>query len=133
MATTGLAVALSLTFVTQSVLAVSNEQLLFLEVRDAPHSMFLMAVDLLRRALHLMRQNLDLTQLLMLQAWRAVDRAYYDKNFNGKSWFRVSIPQSNDVSIHSMISIYRQVFLQSRCTAVHAHCKPNSRSDLRQD
>jgi carboxyl-terminal processing protease len=24
-----------------------------------------------------------------LQAWRAVDRAYVDKNFNGQSWFRV--------------------------------------------
>ena len=23
-----------------------------------------------------------------LQAWRAVDRAYYDKTFNGQSWFR---------------------------------------------
>lgn len=23
------------------------------------------------------------------QAWRAVDRAYYDKSFNGQSWFRV--------------------------------------------
>lgn len=24
-----------------------------------------------------------------LQAWRAVDRAYYDKQFNGKPWFKV--------------------------------------------
>lgn len=23
------------------------------------------------------------------QAWRAVDRAYVDKSFNGQSWFRV--------------------------------------------
>eukprot|EP00877_Chromochloris_zofingiensis_P014579 jgi/Chrzof1/9375/Cz04g00150.t1 len=29
-------------------------------------------------------------QLLFLEAWRAVDRAYVDKNFNGQSWFRVS-------------------------------------------
>ena len=28
--------------------------------------------------------------LVGLQAWRAVDRAYYDKNFNGQSWFKVS-------------------------------------------
>ncbi|XP_052145577.1 carboxyl-terminal-processing peptidase 2, chloroplastic isoform X2 [Oryza glaberrima] len=26
--------------------------------------------------------------LLFLEAWRAVDRAYYDKSFNGQSWFR---------------------------------------------
>jgi C-terminal peptidase prc len=27
-------------------------------------------------------------QLLFLEAWRAVDRAYVDKTFNGQSWFR---------------------------------------------
>lgn len=26
--------------------------------------------------------------LLFLEAWRAVDRAYYDKSFSGQSWFR---------------------------------------------
>lgn len=26
--------------------------------------------------------------LLFLEAWRAVDRAYVDKTFNGQSWFR---------------------------------------------
>lgn len=26
---------------------------------------------------------------LAVQAWRAVDRAYVDKSFNGQSWFRV--------------------------------------------
>jgi hypothetical protein len=26
--------------------------------------------------------------LVFLEAWRAVDRAYYDKSFNGQSWFR---------------------------------------------
>lgn len=26
--------------------------------------------------------------LLFLEAWRTVDRAYYDKTFNGQSWFR---------------------------------------------
>eukprot|EP00955_Chlamydomonas_euryale_P029227 308094-Chlamydomonas_euryale.AAC.1 len=28
-------------------------------------------------------------QLLFLEAWRAVDRAYVDKGFNGQTWFRV--------------------------------------------
>uniref|UniRef100_M8APL5 Carboxyl-terminal-processing protease n=1 Tax=Aegilops tauschii TaxID=37682 RepID=M8APL5_AEGTA len=28
--------------------------------------------------------------LLFLEAWRAVDRAYYDKSFNGQSWFSKS-------------------------------------------
>ena len=26
---------------------------------------------------------------MFLEAWRAVDRAYVDKSFNGQSWFRV--------------------------------------------
>lgn len=26
--------------------------------------------------------------LLFLEAWRTIDRAYVDKNFNGQSWFR---------------------------------------------
>jgi hypothetical protein len=30
-------------------------------------------------------------QLLFLEAWRAVDRAYVDKSFNGQSWFKVSL------------------------------------------
>jgi hypothetical protein len=29
-------------------------------------------------------------QLLFLEAWRAVDRAYVDKSFNGQNWFKVS-------------------------------------------
>jgi carboxyl-terminal processing protease len=28
-------------------------------------------------------------QLLFLEAWRAVDRAYFDKSFNGQNWFKV--------------------------------------------
>lgn len=28
-------------------------------------------------------------QLIFLEAWRAVDRAYVDKTFNGNSWFRI--------------------------------------------
>lgn len=28
-------------------------------------------------------------QLLYLEAWRAVDRAYVDKTFNGQSWFKI--------------------------------------------
>ena len=27
-------------------------------------------------------------QLLFLEAWRAVDKAYVDKTFNGQTWFR---------------------------------------------
>ncbi len=30
-------------------------------------------------------------QLLFLEAWRAIDRAYVDKGFNGQAWFRVSV------------------------------------------
>lgn len=28
-------------------------------------------------------------QLLFLEAWRAIDRAYVDKSFNNQSWFKV--------------------------------------------
>lgn len=28
-------------------------------------------------------------QLLFLEAWRAIDQAYYDKTFNGNNWFKV--------------------------------------------
>lgn len=31
-------------------------------------------------------------QLVYLEAWRAVDRAYVDKTFNGNSWFKVGAP-----------------------------------------
>ncbi|GBF95448.1 carboxyl-terminal-processing peptidase chloroplastic [Raphidocelis subcapitata] len=40
-------------------------------------------------------------QLFFLEAWRAVDKAYVDKQFNGQSWFRVKedylkrVPMSN--------------------------------------
>lgn len=34
-------------------------------------------------------QAVTTEQLLFLEAWRAVDRAYVDKGFNGQSWFRV--------------------------------------------
>ncbi len=30
-------------------------------------------------------------QLLYLEAWRAVDRAYYDKSFNNQNWFKVGL------------------------------------------
>jgi hypothetical protein len=32
-----------------------------------------------------------LSSVLYLQTWRALDRAYVDKTFNGQSWFKVSI------------------------------------------
>lgn len=39
-------------------------------------------------------------QLLFLEAWRAVDRAYFDKSFNGQNWFKVranvSLPAAVD-------------------------------------
>ncbi len=38
------------------------------------------------------------------QAWRAVDRAYVDKNFNDQSWFRVSefmLPLNHQAPLHA--------------------------------
>jgi len=49
-------------------------------------------------------------QLLFLEAWRAVDRAYVDKGFNGQSWFRVreqylkSEPMDNREQTYAAIS-----------------------------
>lgn len=34
-------------------------------------------------------------QLLFLEAWRAVDRAYVDKKFNGQNWFKVGAGASD--------------------------------------
>lgn len=34
-------------------------------------------------------------QLLFLEAWRAVDRAYVDKSFNNQSWFKVRLTRHN--------------------------------------
>ena len=45
--------------------------------------------------------------MLSLQAWRAVDRAYYDKNFNGNSWFKVN------TTLHKLSSSACTVCLQS--------------------
>jgi hypothetical protein len=48
-------------------------------------------------------------QLLYLEAWRAVDRAYVDKGFNGQSWFRVreealkKVPMANREETYSAI------------------------------
>jgi len=36
-------------------------------------------------------QAITTEQLLFLEAWRAVDRAYVDKTFNNQSWFKVKI------------------------------------------
>ena len=39
-------------------------------------------------------QAITTEQLLFLEAWRAVDRAYVDKTFNNQSWFKVKITRS---------------------------------------
>lgn len=38
--------------------------------------------------LYLLVGALTEENLLFLEAWRTVDRAYFDKTFNGQSWFR---------------------------------------------
>ncbi len=42
-------------------------------------------------------QAITTEQLLFLEAWRAVDRAYVDKSFNNQSWFKVLIILSIDL------------------------------------
>ncbi|KAI8472128.1 MAG: photosystem II D1 protease [Monoraphidium minutum] len=48
-------------------------------------------------------------QLLFLEAWRTIDKAYVDKSFNGQSWFRVKedylkkVPMTNRQQTHDAI------------------------------
>ena len=48
-------------------------------------------------------------QLFFLEAWRAVDKAYVDKGFNGQSWFRVKeeylkkVPMANRAQTYDAI------------------------------
>lgn len=48
-------------------------------------------------------------QLLFLEAWRAVDRAYVDKGFNGQSWFRVRERYLKDEKMRSRDETYGAV------------------------
>ena len=48
-------------------------------------------------------------QLLFLEAWRAVDKAYVDKGFNGQSWFRVKEDFLKRVRMDSREDTYEAV------------------------
>jgi len=49
------------------------------------------------------------SQLLFLEAWRAVDRAYVDKSFNGQSWFRVREEAVKRTSMETRSEAYAAV------------------------
>lgn len=48
-------------------------------------------------------------QLLFLEAWRAVDRAYVDKSFNGQSWFRLREKYVKEVDMSSTKATYAAI------------------------
>mmetsp|Transcript_22090 Transcript_22090/g.52815 ORF Transcript_22090/g.52815 Transcript_22090/m.52815 type:complete len:485 (-) Transcript_22090:771-2225(-) len=48
-------------------------------------------------------------QLIYLEAWRAVDRAFYDKTFNGNSWFRVREKTLKTVDMPTRQSAYEAI------------------------
>ena len=48
-------------------------------------------------------------QLLYLEAWRAVDRAYVDKTFNGQSWFRVREDTLKKKKLSSRDDTYNEI------------------------
>jgi hypothetical protein len=48
-------------------------------------------------------------QLLFLDAWRAVDRAYVDKNFNGQAWFRVREQYTKKESFNNRHETYAAI------------------------
>lgn len=70
--------------------AVTTEQLLFLEVCGLTCS---------RPKVTVLGTKPDCLEFcLPAQAWRAVDRAYVDKSFNGQSWFKASADSLHCVS-----------------------------------
>jgi hypothetical protein len=48
-------------------------------------------------------------QLLFLDAWRAVDRAYVDKDFNGQAWFRVREQYMKKESFNNRTETYAAI------------------------
>jgi hypothetical protein len=48
-------------------------------------------------------------QLLFLDAWRAVDRAYVDKDFNGQAWFRVREQYMKKESLNNRQETYAAI------------------------
>lgn len=48
-------------------------------------------------------------QLVFLEAWRAVDRAYVDKGFNGQAWFRVREKFLKDVPMRDRAETYTAI------------------------
>ncbi|EIE23663.1 photosystem Ii D1 C-terminal processing protease [Coccomyxa subellipsoidea C-169] len=48
-------------------------------------------------------------QLLFLEAWRAVDRAYVDKSFNGQSWFRLRERYMKEEAMNSTKETYAAI------------------------
>lgn len=70
--------------------------------------------------------------LLFLEAWRAVDRAYYDKTFNGQSWFRYrenalrNEPMNTREETCMVLHIARPFFLTRTRILPFIHHKHNS-------
>lgn len=48
-------------------------------------------------------------QLLFLEAWRAVDRAYVDKTFNGQSWFKLREKYIKDEDMSDTKATYQTI------------------------
>lgn len=48
-------------------------------------------------------------QLLFLEAWRAVDRAYVDKKFNGQNWFKIREDSLKKVPMSSRKDTYAAI------------------------
>lgn len=48
-------------------------------------------------------------QLLFLDAWRAVDRAYVDKTFNGQNWFKKREDFLKNVPMSNRVDTYRAI------------------------
>lgn len=66
-------------------------------------------------------------QLVYLEAWRAVDRAYVDKTFNGNSWFRVCFHPHRCYDLTASCALacasLQRAAQVSACTHVLSRCR----------
>jgi len=54
-------------------------------------------------------QAINSNQLLFLEAWRAIDRAYVDKTFNDRNWFKLRQDALNTNSMNSTEETYTAI------------------------
>jgi hypothetical protein len=70
-------------------------------------------------------------QLLFLEAWRAVDKAYVDKTFNGQTWFRYRETVVKQTRMDSKADTYGAIRTMLATLVSHCLADGGTRSRLR--